>query len=188
MVSALSPDQRHALLSLARASVEAAARGDRPPQWPTGDPGLSSPAAAFVTLRERRTGDLRGCRGEVQAVRPLAESVIEGAIAAALDDPRFPPVTIHEVAGLTIEISVLTPMRQVAPSVVEVPRHGVMIDLHGRRGLLLPQVASEAGWDREQLLAGVCRKAGLPPLSWRDPAARLLVFEADVWGEEPEGT
>jgi len=67
---------------------------------------------------------------------------------------------------------------------VQVPRHGVMIELRGRRGLLLPQVAVEAGWDREQLLAGVCRKAGLPAQAWREPSARLLVFEAEVWGEE----
>ena len=179
----LSSDTRRALLALARATVEAAARGDPPPRWPDADPQLSAPGAAFVTLRERGNGDLRGCRGEIRAVRPLAQSVIEGAIAAALDDPRFPPVTTREVPELSIEISALTPMREASPAEVEVPRHGVMIELRGRRGLLLPQVAPEAGWDREQLLAGVCRKAGLAAQAWRDPTARLLVFEAEVWGE-----
>jgi len=184
MAHGLSREQRRTLLELARGTVEAVVRGDPPPSWPTDEPQLAAAGAAFVTLRERDSGDLRGCRGEIEAVRPLAQSVIDGAIAAALDDPRFPPVTIREVSGLALEVSILTPMRAVAAAEVEVPRHGVMIEFRGRRGLLLPQVAAEAGWGREQLLAGVCRKAGLPPQSWRDPAARLLVFEADVWGDD----
>jgi len=183
MGQALSPDARRRLLALARASVEAAVRHDPPPSWPADDPEISVPGAAFVTLRDRATGDLRGCRGEITSVRPLAESVIEGAIAAALDDPRFPPVSTREVPGLSIEVSALTPMRAATAEEVEVPRHGVMIELRGRRGLLLPQVAPEAGWDRAQLLAGVSRKAGLPATAWKDQDARLFVFEADVWGE-----
>jgi len=184
MAHTLSVDERRRLLDLARATVEAVVRGDPAPSWSTADPQWSGPGAAFVTLRERDSGELRGCRGEIEAVRPLAQSVIDGAIAAALDDPRFPPVTAREVDGLSLEISILTPMRTVAATEVEVPRHGVMIEFRGRRGLLLPQVAAEAGWSREQLLAGVCRKAGLPAQSWRDPAARLLVFEAEVWGDD----
>lgn len=180
----LSPDARRALLELARGTVEAVVGGGPPPSWPAADPQLSAPGAAFVTLRLRPSGELRGCRGEIRAVRPLAASVVEGATAAALDDPRFPPVTEREVPGLSIEISALTPMQEATPDEVQVPRHGVMIELRGRRGLLLPQVAVEAGWDREQLLAGVCRKAGLPAQAWREPSARLLVFEAEVWGEE----
>ena len=119
-------------------------------------------------------------------MRPLAESVIEGAVAAALDDPRFSPVRATEVPDLTIEISVLSPMTGATPTEVDVTRHGVMITCRGHRGLLLPQVAAELGWSREELLAGVCRKAGLPARTWRDPDAELLTFEADVWGEEPE--
>jgi len=183
MEQAGSSDARRRLLALARASVEAAVRGGPPPPWPADDPELSARGAAFVTLRDRATGDLRGCRGEIAAVRPLAESVIEGAFAAALDDPRFPPVTAGEVPALSIEISALTPMRAASAADVEVPRHGVMIELRGRRGLLLPQVAPEAGWDREELLEGVSRKAGLPASAWRDPQARLFIFEAEVWGE-----
>lgn len=184
MARALSASQRRTLLDVARRAVESAVCARPLPDWPHGDPVLAAPGAAFVTLRERRSGDLRGCRGEIVAVRPLAESVIDGAVAAAIDDPRFPPVSESEVPGLTFEISRLTPMRRVRPDEVEVPRHGVMITCRGHRGLLLPQVAPEQGWGREELLAGVCRKAGLPPAAWRDPGARLEVFEAEVWGDD----
>jgi AmmeMemoRadiSam system protein A len=183
MSSTLSSEHRRVLLRLARAAVEAAVRNAPRPDWPRDDAVLSAPGAAFVTLRNRATGELRGCRGEVAAVGPLAESVVEGAIAAAIDDPRFPAVVEEEVPTLTIELSRITPMRPARPDEVEVPRHGVMISHRGRRGLLLPQVAPEQGWNREQLLAGVCRKAGLPPTAWRDPGARLDVFEAEVWGD-----
>lgn len=175
-------------MALARATVDAAVRGRTLPDWPRDDPELAAHRPAFVTLRERRTGDLRGCRGEVVAVRPLAESVMGGAVAAALDDPRFPAVTEGEVTDLTLEISALSPMIPAAPDDVDVARHGVMITWRGRRGLLLPQVAGELGWDREGLLAGVCQKAGLRSDAWREPGARLMTFEAEVWGEglEPE--
>ena len=180
----MSARAREVLLDLARATVEAAVRGRAPPSWPRHDAELAAHRAAFVTLRERATGDLRGCRGEIVATRPVAESVIEGALTAALDDPRFPPVSEAELPGLLFEISVLSPMSTTAPADVDVARHGVMITHRGRRGLLLPQVAAEMGWDREALLAGVCRKAGLPARAWREPGAELMTFEAEVWGEQ----
>jgi AmmeMemoRadiSam system protein A len=183
MPDTLTPEHRWRLLQLAHAAVESAVRHRPLPDWPRDARPLAAPGAAFVTLRERSTGDLRGCRGEVVAVRSLAESVIDGAVAAAIDDPRFPPVSERELADLTFEISRLTPMRRVRPEEVEVPRHGVMITCRGRRGLLLPQVAPEQGWGRDELLAGVCRKAGLPATAWRDAGARLEVFEAEVWGD-----
>ena len=186
MSGTLRDRDRRALLVLARQALVAAVRGEPAPEWDDSDPGLAEPGAAFVTLRDGRTGDLRGCRGEIVAVRPLASSVIEGAASAGLDDPRFPPVSEGEIPRLSIEISALTPMRVVRPDEVEVPRHGVMITHRGRRGLLLPQVAPEAGWGRTELLEGVCRKAGLPSDAWRDPDARLEAFEAEVWGEDEE--
>lgn len=179
----VSASRRQALLTLARATVSAAVCERPLPSWRRDDPELSAHRAAFVTLRERATGDLRGCRGEIVAVRPLAESVIEGAVAAALDDPRFPPVREAELPGLQVEISVLSPMTATAPADVDVARHGVMITHRGRRGLLLPQVAAEMGWDREALLAGVCRKAGLPARAWQERGVELMTFEAEVWGE-----
>jgi AmmeMemoRadiSam system protein A len=188
-MTGLSLTTKWALLRLARATVEAATADQPPPAWPEDDPELARRGAAFVTLRERGSGDLRGCRGEIEAVRPLAHSVIESAIAAAIDDPRFPPVEPAEVPNLTIEISALTPLVASRPEDVEVGRHGVLIRARGRGGLLLPQVAPEQGWNREQLLRGVCHKAGLPDDAWRSPDARLFVFEAEVWGEdEVEGS
>jgi AmmeMemoRadiSam system protein A len=187
MPQRLSSDHRIALLRLARATLEAAVESAPRPDWARDDAVLAAPGAAFVTLRGRTSGELRGCRGEIRAVRPLAESVMEGAVAAALDDPRFPPVSPAELPNLTVEISVLSPMTGAKPADVDVTRHGVMIMYRGRRGLLLPQVATELGWSREQLLAGVCSKAGLPVQTWRDPSAQLLTFEADVWGEGSEG-
>lgn len=187
MPPTLPPEARRALLDLAHRAVAAAVHDRARPTWTRDDPTLGAPGAAFVTLRTRSSGDLRGCRGEIMAVRPLAESVIEGAVAAALDDPRFPPVREVELSGLTLEISVLTPMTRVRPDEIEVPRHGVMITHRGRRGLLLPQVAPEAGWGRNELLEGVCRKAGLPSGAWRDPEARIEAFEAIVWGDDDPG-
>jgi AmmeMemoRadiSam system protein A len=174
---------RELLLVLARAAVEAAVASRPPPSWPLEDAELAAHRAAFVTLRQRGNGDLRGCRGEIVAVRPLAESVMDGARAAALDDPRFPSVREAEVPGLLVEISVLSPMTPTAPADVNVARHGVMISYRGRRGLLLPQVAAEMRWDREALLAGVCRKAGLPARAWREAGVELVTFEAEVWSE-----
>jgi len=187
-LSRVSARGRQTLLVLARAAVEAAVAGRPAPAWSRDDPELAEARPAFVTLRERHGGELRGCRGEIVAVRPLAESVIEGARAAALDDPRFPPVRASEIPGIAIEISALSRMVATPPEAVDVARHGVMITHRGRRGLLLPQVAAEMGWGRDALLAGVCQKAGLPAGAWRDRGARLMTFEAEVWGEpEPEG-
>jgi AmmeMemoRadiSam system protein A len=184
MSNTLPQEYRRALLLLARATLEAAVRDAPRPKWPRDDPVLAAAGAAFVTLRRCSSGELRGCRGEIRAVRPLAESVIEGAVAAALDDPRFPPVSEAELPRLTVEISVLTPMAATTPAGVDVTRHGVMIMFRGRRGLLLPQVAAEMRWNREELLAGVCRKAGLPAHTWKEPTAELMTFEAEVWGED----
>lgn len=179
----LSPRSRQRLLALARAAVDAGVRGAPAPTWPREDAELAAVRPAFVTLRVRQTGELRGCRGEIVAVRPLADSVIGSALAAALDDPRFSPVTPPEVPELAFEVSVLTAMTPRDPADVDVTRHGVMITSRGRRGLLLPQVAAELGWNREELLAGVCQKAGLPSGAWREPGARLMTFEAEVWSE-----
>lgn len=181
------PDLRSALLRLARTTLEQVLSSGRRPAWDRDDPALAARGAAFVTLRRRDTGELRGCRGEIEARRPLAESVIDGAVAAALDDPRFAPVGQAELAHLMIEISALQPLVPATPEDVVVGRHGVLLRQRGRGGLLLPQVAVEQGWTREQLLRGVCHKAGLAADAWRADDAQLFVFEADVWGEdEPE--
>ena len=137
-----------------------------------------------MTLHEN--GELRGCIGYVVAVEPLEETIREMARAAALEDPRFAPVTRGRAGKLQVEISVLSPMFEIAPEDVVVGRHGLMVSYEGRRGLLLPQVAPEWGWDRETLLAQTCRKAGLPTDKWRR-GAKLEAFTAEVFGEAEPG-
>lgn len=145
---------------------------------------------AFVTLL--RHGALRGCIGHVANDRPLGEVVREVAVAAALDDPRFPPVSQDELPGLTIEVSVLTQPVPLASTGMDAPRievgrDGLIVRRGPHIGLLLPQVATEYHWGPEAFLAATCRKAGLPPEAWREPDTELLAFQADVFGEAGEG-
>ena len=168
------------LVGLARSALVAALRGEPAPA--PRDPG--APRGAFVTLR--KGGVLRGCIGHPHPDRPVAELVCEMAVAAALDDPRFPAVTLDELAEITVEVSVLTPPRRlipVDPALLEVGRHGLMLRHGGASGLLLPQVAVEHGLDATAFLEAVCRKAGLGAGAWRRPGAEVLVFETEVFGE-----
>ncbi len=167
------------LLDAARDAIEAAVEGrDARPAARERAPFAQALGAVFVTLR-RPDGSLRGCIGEMTAHRPLIESVRSNAVAAATRDPRFSPVTPDEIAGLRVGISVLTAPRAVAdPSEVEVGRHGLVVSQMGHRGVLLPEVAAEQGWDRQTFLAAVCRKAGLPTDAWRHPSTSLAVFES----------
>ncbi len=169
-----------ALVTLARAAVVAAARGDRPPMPPAGGV-YARHAGAFVSLHHH--GDLRGCIGQSEPREPLGEVIVHCAGAAALEDPRFTPVRPDELQALEIEVSVLTPPAPVAdPSTIVVGCHGLIVSRDGRRGLLLPQVAVEWGWTREEFLAQTCRKAGLPPDAWQR-GADVFAFEAEIFSE-----
>ena len=151
-------------------------------------PRLESPGAAFVTLRNG--GELRGCIGDIVAMKPLFLSAAENAYQASID-PRFAenPVTHDETPDLQIEVSVLTPMRRLLdPQNVRVGTDGLLI-IRGRNvGVLLPQVPIEEGWDRQQFLAAACLKAGLPSDAWRNPQTEIYRFSAQVFGEEDFGT
>ena len=136
---------------------------------------------AFTTLH--LSGRLRGCIGYVFATQSLYRTVAETARAAAFDDPRFEPVGRAEAPNLKIEISVLSPLRSIAPADVIVGKHGLVVNQGNRRGLLLPQVPGEWDWDRETFLAQTCLKAGLPPDAWLH-GAELQAFTAEVFGEE----
>jgi len=172
-------DQRR-LLSLARRAIEARVRREPPPAPDRGG-ALEALHGAFVTIHCH--GDLRGCLGRLDPDEPLATTVAQLAASVSDSDPRFEPVRPGELDALEIEISVLTPEREVMSIAdVEVGRHGLMVDQGGRRGLLLPQVASEYGWDAETFVSQTCIKAGLPADAWRR-GARILVFEAQVFGE-----
>ncbi len=178
-----SAEERRWLLRLAHLSIRSAVSGT-PIQIAEASAHLREPRGAFTTLHAG--GELRGCIGFVMAVAGLDQTVRETARAAALEDPRFPPVTEAELANLKVEISVLSPMFQIAPEDLVVGRHGLMVSYEGRRGLLLPQVALEWGWDRETFLAQTCRKAGLAPDQWKS-GAKLEAFTAEVFGETEPG-
>jgi AmmeMemoRadiSam system protein A len=180
------PDQSQ-LLGIARQAIEAAVR--HAPLTLAADTfsgGIGEPAAAFVTIHER--GELRGCIGLMRFEVPLWQNVRDAARAAALDDPRFLPVDESELPALELEVSVLDPPVELPdPAGFVAGRHGIVIEQGMRRGLLLPQVATEMGWDESQMLEAVCRKASLPPDAWRDASTKLFVFESTCFGETERG-
>ena len=178
----LTGEQKQALLRIARESIEAELRGEAPPAA-EGQGTPDEKRGAFVSLKKR--GKLRGCIGMIEARKPLVQTVEEMAVAAAFQDPRFPPLRREELKDLRVEISVLTPLRRVADvDAIEIGTHGLYIRRGARAGLLLPQVATEWRWDRETFLRETCRKAGLAPDAWRDPETEIYLFSADVFGEE----
>ncbi len=178
----LTSEARQALIRLARQSIEAAVRGEPLPSVPTGLPELGEPRGAFVTIKRQQR--LRGCIGYTQPIGPLAETVQQAAVSSALHDPRFRPVVPDELGSLDLEISVLSRPAVVSdPAAIVVGTHGLIIQKGRASGLLLPQVATEYGWDRETFLEEVCQKAGLPPATWRDPDAKLYSFTAEVFHE-----
>jgi AmmeMemoRadiSam system protein A len=176
-------DQKQ-LLTIARRSIEAAVRHGRLAGAADSSPSAatSEPAAAFVTIHEH--GQLRGCIGLMRFEVPLWQNVRDAAAAAALDDPRFLPVGEPELPALELEVSVLDPPVELPdPAGFVAGRHGIVVERGLRRALLLPQVATEMGWDEQQMLEAVCRKANLPGDAWKDGATRLLVFESTCFGE-----
>ncbi len=176
-------DGAAALLKLAREAVARAASGMAAPAIP-GDPVFSLRGGAFVTLK--KNGRLRGCIGSFDGTGSLGATVRAMAGEAAVGDPRFPPVTPEEVDSLDLEISLLSPMVPASPEEVVPGVHGVYVRRGGRAGTLLPQVATEEGWDRDTLLAHVCLKAGLPPGAFRDAGTDLFVYTAQVIRETEE--
>jgi AmmeMemoRadiSam system protein A len=183
---ALGPAERRALLRLARAAIRARVEGLPPPPLPAGLPRLEERQGAFVTLRI--SGALRGCIGIVDPTRSLAETVAYCAAAAATEDPRFPSLPATESSGVSIEVTALAPPEAVDDiGNVVLGRHGLMVEAPGRRGVLLPQVALEQGWDVEAFVRETLLKAGLPADAVRRGAARLLRFEAEVISEEEPG-
>ncbi|MBI3892305.1 MAG: AmmeMemoRadiSam system protein A [Candidatus Wallbacteria bacterium] len=181
----LTTAERVELLRLARSSLESAVQGLKRPPGPTGMPSLEEHRGAFVTLTSG--GELRGCIGFIRGSKPVWQAVSQMAVQAGLHDPRFRPVSTDELESLRYEISVLTPLEKVADvSAIQVGRHGLMIVMGFHSGLLLPQVASEYGWDRETFLDQTCLKAGLSAGSWRQ-GVDIYSFSAQVFSEASEG-
>jgi AmmeMemoRadiSam system protein A len=182
MSGELNEEQKKFLLALARKAIERSFTGSVRFQSGTQDPVLKEKRGAFVTLKI--DGELRGCIGYPLPYKPLDETIIEMAIAAASQDYRFAPLEPEEFEKTKIEISVLTqPVPVKNPRDVEVGRHGIIVAKGGRQGLLLPQVPVEYGWSCETFLCQGCLKAGLPKDEWQK-GAKIEVFEAQVFSEE----
>ncbi len=186
-----SLEQRRTLLRIAHEAILCALERRPFPEAPPFPSGLSEPRGVFTTLylggdlhRESHR-QLRGCVGYAMPIAPLYRAVAETARAAAFDDSRFLPVTQEEVPQLEVSLSVLSRLVSILPEAVEVGRHGLLISDGVRRGLLLPQVPVEYGWDRETFLEETCRKAGLPLDAWRKGAS-IEAFTAEVFSDADE--
>jgi hypothetical protein len=184
--SELTRDDQAFLLKLARSVIESECKGSKLTVAPPPSPIMREPRGAFVTLK--KSGQLRGCIGYIEAIKPLAETIGEMAKAAAFSDWRFEQVRAEELPAIEIEISVLSPLFEVRdPSTIVVGTHGLVVSRGSRRGLLLPQVPVEWGWDRETFLAETCVKAGLPESAWKEKGTKIEAFTADVFSERGLG-
>ena len=182
---ALTTQEKELLLKIARSAIEArlSAKSGTPHQEEPPSGALSERRGAFVTLHNGAA--LRGCIGTFSEDRPLYDVVKEMAVSAAFEDPRFTPLRAEEFVAIWIEISALSPLRVITDiDEIEVGRHGICIAKRGCRGVLLPQVATDNGLDRESFLDLTCEKAALDGGEWRN-GAHIMVFEAEVFGEAP---
>lgn len=180
----LTDAEKKELLRIARHSLEAAVKGAPKPESEAISETLGQKRGVFVTLKKQ--GDLRGCIGYLQPVSPLHIAVGEMAVSAGTGDPRFSPVGEDELSSLTIEISVLSPMKQITDvREIEVGRDGIYIVKDCFSGVLLPQVAMEYGWDRKRFIEETCQKAGLPSDAWQE-GAQICIFSAEIFGETDE--
>ncbi len=182
----LTREQQEKLLRLARGTIEEfLSKGSLPVPDMAGefsDPVFQEKCGAFVTLHIRK--HLRGCIGYIKGIKNIPETIIDMARSSAFRDPRFPPLTRKEYEKIDIEISVLSPIEEARDiSQIVVGRDGLIISNGFNQGLLLPQVASEYGWNVEQFLENTCYKAGLPGDAWKRKGVRIEKFSAQVFGE-----
>jgi len=176
----LNQDEKKTLRHIARTVVENKARGKPVPEFKIESPILTENRGAFVTIHKR--GQLRGCIGYIEGHGPLHKTVEDMAEAAAFRDPRFTPVRENELPELEFEISVLTPLRRIKDmDEIQVGKHGIYIKKGWFSGLLLPQVATEYGWDRQTFLEHTCQKAGLPLNAWKEKDTEIYIFSADIF-------
>lgn len=177
----LEDNEKRELLRIARSSIESVLRGI-PEEVGSDTANLRRLSGVFVTLRH--SGELRGCIGYVEARIPLMDAVREVAVKAAMEDPRFFPLTLKELERVQLEISVLSPLEIVSDlQTIEVGKHGLVIDAGFARGLLLPSVPVEYRWTREEFLEHTAMKAGLPPEIWKTGRARIYSFTTETFSE-----
>ena len=197
MVFELTDDEGEYLVRLARRAIETMLATKANVHIEDAPEKLRTPCGVFVTLNAVEGGShrLRGCIGLPYPTKPLVEAVVDSAVSAALSDPRFPQVTFQEMASIAVEVSVLTPPEVISvespemyPGEVEVGRDGLIVSRGGNRGLLLPQVPVEWGWDAEEFLNQCCVKAWLPVDAWLLPGTEIYKFQAIIFAEEaPRG-
>lgn len=181
-LSFLTNDEKSFLLKLAREAITSEAKGETFISPGFFSKKLKNERGVFVSLH--KDGDLRGCIGYIEGIKPIQYSVKEMALSAAFKDPRFPPISVDELESLDIEISVLSPLKKIkCIEEIEVGKHGLIIEKDFYKGLLLPQVAVEYNWDRESFLQHTCNKAGLPQDAWKDKETKIYLFSADIFSE-----
>lgn len=180
----LSEKDKRTLIDIARKTIEHRVRGKEPPEFDIDSPVLGEKRGAFVTIHKH--GQLRGCIGYIEAVKPLHITIQEMAEAAALHDHRFPPVSPDELSALELEISVLTPLKRIKDiEEIQIGKHGILLKKGYHQGVFLPQVATEQGWDRITFLDQICFKAGIPDKNcWKDKEAEIYIFSAEVFEEK----
>ena len=178
--SGLTDEEKEILYKIARAAIESRCTGEKYPEIKITSKTLKEKRGAFVTLHKR--GNLRGCIGYIRAQKPLHETIKEMALAAAFQDNRFKPVKKDELKDIDIEISVLTPLKKIdSIEEIEVGKHGIYIIKGFHSGILLPQVATEYGWDRNTFLEHTCTKAGLPTDAWKKKDTEIYIYSADIF-------
>jgi AmmeMemoRadiSam system protein A len=180
----LSEAEKSSALYLARTAVVETVTHRKLPSTIPHEGVFAERRGVFVTLHVR--GRLQGCIGVVEADEALGDAIVRCAASAALEDPRFAPMRAEQLGELSIEISLLSTPAPISPQAIELGRHGLLVVLHGKRGLLLPQVAIEHHLTREQFLEETCRKAGLLREAWRDPEARLFGFTCEIFSDEKQ--
>ena len=172
--------EKKSLIDIAKTAIEGRFTGKNISEPHIESEVLKKKSGAFVTLKKH--GHLRGCIGHIEARKPLYRTVAEMAAAAAFNDPRFPPLKPDELTHLSLEISVLSPLKEIKDiKEVEVGIHGLYITNGYNSGLLLPQVATEYKWDSLTFLEETCYKAGLHPDAWKDKDTRIYIFSAEVF-------
>lgn len=178
----LSADELKLLLRISRSAIESSILGKPIPEIKADSEGLNAGCGAFVSLH--KDDRLRGCIGTLASANPLYKTVFDMAIAAATQDPRFSPVTPDELPEIKLEVSVISPMKEITgPSDVIIGKHGLYLVKGNRRGVLLPQVAIENELEPGEFLEQTCLKAGLDPDDWKE-GATIFAFEADIIKEE----
>jgi uncharacterized protein len=178
----LTKQEKDTLLKVARSAIRTILENKSLPPVAFENEILNRRSGVFVTLRIGE--ELRGCIGYVEPLFPLAQATQEVAVKAAMDDPRFMPLTVAEFNSITIEISVLSPLSEIQDvENIEIGKHGLIIDAGHRRGLLLPQVALEYGWDQKEFLKHTSLKAGLAPDAWKRKDIKLYIFTVEKFME-----